>query len=145
VDAFAGLEELYRKILGALRPTIGVSELRTRIQAFALASNEAKARLIAQLFNTLLTAREAAFLLDAGGILTDSGEFVAEMNAVISNLDDRPYPPVIFIAPRMVPSKMRRPLNDVSYVAVRSLKRDESQRLVSGLLKDRGVPISDWA
>ena len=67
------------------------------------------------------------------------------MNAVISNLDDRPYPPVIFIAPRMVPSKMRRPLNDVSYVAVRSLKRDESQRLVSGLLKDRGVPISDWA
>ena len=78
MDAFAGLEELYRKILGALRPTIGVSELRTRIQAFALASNEAKARLIAQLFNTLLTAREAAFLLDAGGILTDSGEFVAK-------------------------------------------------------------------
>ena len=105
VDAFAGLEELYRKILGALRPTIGVSELRTRIQAFAIASNEAKARLIAQLFNTLLTAREAAFLLDAGGILTDSGEFVAKMNAVISNLDDRLYPPVIFIAPRMVPSE----------------------------------------
>jgi tetratricopeptide (TPR) repeat protein len=143
VDAFAGLEELYRKILGALRPTIRVSELTTRIQAFAIATNEEKARLTAQLFNSLLPAREASILLDTGGILADSGELVAEINEVISNLSDRPYPPVIIIAPRMVPSKMRRPQNDVCYVAIKSLKRGEAERLISGLLKDRSVTISD--
>lgn len=145
VDAFAGLEELYRKVLGTLRPTIGVSELRTRIQAFAIATVEEKALLIAQLFNSLLGSREASIILDTGGVLADSGEFVSEINSVIDKLDDRPYPPVIFIAPRMVPLKLRRSQNDLAYISIKSLKRDESERLISGLLKDRGVPLSDVA
>ncbi len=145
VDAFAGLEELYRKVLGALRPTVGISELRTRTQAFSIATVEEKARLIAQLFSSLLGSREASIVLDTGGVLTDSGEFVSEVNSVIDKLDDRPYPPVIFIAPRMVPLKLRRLQNDLSYISIKSLKREESERLISGLLKDRSVPLSDVA
>lgn len=145
VDSFAGLEELYRKNLGALRPTIGVGELKTRIHAFSVAARKEKVRLVAQLFNSLLPAREAALLLDTGGILTDSGEFVAEVNEVIDNLEDRPHPPAIIVSPRMIPSRLRRPQNDVSYVAIKSLRREESERLISGLLKDRSVAISDSA
>jgi tetratricopeptide (TPR) repeat protein len=145
VDAFAGLEELYRKIVGALRPTISVGELKTRIQAFIVAGRGEKLRLISQLFNSLLPAREAAMLLDTGGVLTDNGEFVAEINEVIDNLEDKPHPAAIFVVLRMIPSRLRRPQNDVSYVAIKSLRRDESVRLISGLLKDRSVAFSDTA
>jgi tetratricopeptide (TPR) repeat protein len=143
VEAFVGLEELYRKILGTLRPTISVGELKTRILAFTIASKEEKARLIAQLFNSLLPAREAVLVLDTGGVLTDSGNFVIEINDVIDRLEDRPHPPAIFVTPRMIPLKLRRPQDDVSYVAIKTLKREESERLISALLKDRNIPVSD--
>ncbi|MEZ5982398.1 MAG: tetratricopeptide repeat protein [Parvularculaceae bacterium] len=145
VDAFAGLEELYRKVLSTLRPTIGATELRTQIAAFAIATDAERVRLVAQLFNSLLTAREASVISGCRGILTDAGAFVTEIDEVISKLDDRPHPPVVFVAPRMVPLRLRRVQNDVAYVAVKSFKRDESERLISGLLKDQGVQLSDWA
>jgi hypothetical protein len=145
LDAFSGLDELYRKILAALRPTITTSELKTRIQAFGIAPPDERRRLVAQLFNSLLPAREAALLLDTGGILSDSGEFVPEMNEVINHLETKPHPPLIVVAPRMVPHKLRRREDDISYVAVKSLKRDSSERLISGLLKDRSVALNDSA
>ena len=103
LDLFAGLEELYRRILATLRPSITAKELLKRIQSFSIAPIEEKRRLVAQLINSLLPANEAAFLIDKGGVLTDAGEFTTELNEVISHIEGRPHPPAIIIAPRMVP------------------------------------------
>jgi tetratricopeptide (TPR) repeat protein len=143
LDAFAGLEELYRKVLAALRPTIRSSEIQTRMKAFDIANSNEKARLVAQLLNSLLSAREAALVLDAGGVLTDSGQFVPEMNQIVGHLEAKPYPPLIVVAPRMIPQKLRRPEDDVSYVAIRSLKWDASERLISALSRDTEIQLSD--
>ena len=45
----------------------------------------------------------------------------------------------------MIPRLLRRPEDDVSYLAVKSLKRDSSERLISRLLKDKGIPLNDGA
>ena len=66
VEAFTGLEELYQLVLAALRPSISARDLLTRIQGFRVASDEEKARLIADQLNALFIAREAVFILDAG-------------------------------------------------------------------------------
>ncbi|RTL73843.1 MAG: hypothetical protein EKK36_12750 [Bradyrhizobiaceae bacterium] len=142
LDSFSGLEELYRKVSVALRPTMLASEIRTRLQAFNIASQDEKSRLVAQLINSLVSAREAALLLDTGGALSDSGQLGPELDDVISRLENRPYPPLVIVAPRMIPRKLRRSEDDISYVAVRSLPRDACERLVSGLLKDSGTTVS---
>ena len=69
IDPFAGLEELYRKFVITLRPAMTASELKTRIQAFAIASAPERRRLVAQLINSLLGAHEAVVLLDNGGLI----------------------------------------------------------------------------
>jgi tetratricopeptide (TPR) repeat protein len=143
LDPFVGLEELYRKILATLRPTITASELRKRVQSFAIAPVEEKRRLVAQLINSLLAANEAAFLMDKGGVLTDAGGLTAELNEVISRLEAKPHPPAIIISPRMVPMKLRRPENDLAYLAVKSLKRESAERIIGRLLKDRGLGVTD--
>jgi tetratricopeptide (TPR) repeat protein len=143
LDPFAGLEELYRRILATLRPTVTASELLMRVQSFAIASIEEKRRLVAQLINSLLAANEATFLMDKGGVLTDTGGFTAEFNEVISHLEARPHPPAIIISPRMVPMKFRRSENDVSYLAVKSLRRESAARIIGRLLKDRGLSVTD--
>jgi hypothetical protein len=119
-----------------------VRELRVNIQGYEIASIEEKRRLTAQLLNSLLTAHEAAFLIDKGGVLTDSGSLEPEFDQVISLLEYRPHPPVIIVSPRMVPFKYRRQQDDLSYLSVRSLKRESTERLISRLLKDRSIRIT---
>ena len=143
IEQFSGLDELYRKILAALRPAITATELKTRIQGYDVASKKEKHRLIAQLLNSVLPANEAAFLLDKGGILTDAGSLASEIHEIISHLEARPHPPAIIVSPRMIPRKLRRPEDDVSYLAVKSLKRDSSERLISRLLKDQSIQVTD--
>ncbi len=143
IEEFSGLDELYRKILTTLRSTISVRELRVRIQGYDVASIKEKQRLVAELLNSLLLANEAALLIDKGGILNDSGSLTEEINDVISHLETKPHPPTIIISPRMIPRKLRRLEDDVSYLAVRSLKRDAAERLISKLLKDQAIPVTD--
>lgn len=143
IELFSGLDELYRKIIAALRPTMSAKELLARIHGYDVAPVDKKRQLIAQLLNSLLLANEATFLIDKGGILTDAGNISPEINGVISYLEARPHPPAIIISPRMIPRKLRRPEDDVSYLAVKSLKRDSAERLISRLLKDREIPVID--
>lgn len=143
LDAFTGIDELYRKTIAALRPAATVSEIKTRIQAFGIASADEKRLLVAQLFNSLLPVREVAHLIDTGGVLMDSGALVPELNDVINHVETKPHPPLVIIAPRMVPLKLRRAEDDISYIAAKSLPRDVSKRLLSGLLRDKSVSVSD--
>lgn len=143
IESFSGLDELYRKVLAALRPAMTAGDLRTRLQGYSIASGDEKRRLIAQLLNSLVLTNEAAMLVDKGGILTDAGNFTTEINDIISLLEARPHPPTIVVAPRMIPMKLRRPEDDVSYLALKSLKRDSCAHLISRLLKDKGVSITD--
>lgn len=145
IDSFSGIHELYRSILTTLRPTLTAKELRSRIQAFELASLDEQRRQTADLLNALLPAQEAAFLVDNGGILTDSGSLTDEVNALVSKLTTKPHPPAIIIAPRMIPSKLRRSENDLAYVGVRSLSYDATKRLLSRLSKDKEIIFSDDA
>ncbi|MGR9374927.1 toll/interleukin-1 receptor domain-containing protein [Rhizobium leguminosarum] len=145
IDAFSGIHELYRNILIALRPTLSARDLKGRIQAFELASLDEKRRQTADLLNSLLLAQEAAFLVDNGGILTDSGALTEELNAVVSKLATKPHPPAIIIAPRMIPKKLRRSENDLAYVGVRALPYEATKRLLSRLTKERDIVLSDDA
>ena len=145
IDAFSGIHELYRNILTTLRPTLTAKELRGRIQAFELASIDEKRRQTADLLNGLLPANEAAFLIDNGGILTDSGALTEELDEVISKLSARPHPPAIIIAPRMTPMKLRRAQNDLAYVGVRALSYEATKRLLLRLTKDRDISLSNEA
>lgn len=143
VEEFSGLEELYRRVLTALRPTITISQLKTHILSFDVSPVTERPWLIAQLLNSLLLANEATYLVDGGGLLTDAGSLAPEINDVVSLLEARPHPPIVLIAPRMIPKRLRRQEDDMSYLAVRSLKRDASVRLISKLLRDRGLSVSD--
>jgi hypothetical protein len=136
LDQFSGLEELNRKIISTLRPTITAADLRVQIQGFAIASEQEKRRLIAQLVNSLLATHDAVMIVDRGGLLTDAGSLAPEINEVLSFLNARPHPPAVFIAPRMIPLKGRRKEDDISYLSVKSLKPSESERLIGMLLKD---------
>ena len=141
VSSFNGVEELYRKFLRTLRPSITASELRTRLHTFSTANHTEKLRLTAQMINSLLVAREAVFLVDEGGMLQDSGAFVPEINELIGFLEAKPHPPVCIIAPRMIPRKFRRAEDDISYVGLQSLKRESSERLLSRLLRDQDITV----
>lgn len=143
IGAFSGLEELYRKLTVGLRPTLAAKELRIRIQSFQVASPDEKRRMVAEVLNSLLAANEAAFLVDTGGIVADSGQLEAEINEVVGRLQPQPHPPAIIIAPRMIPLKYRRREDDISYLALKSLGRDASKRLISRLVKDLGIMIDD--
>jgi Flp pilus assembly protein TadD len=142
IDDFSGLDELYRKVLSALRPNITAGELRTRIQGFAAASSTERPRLVAQLLNSLSSANEAALLIDNGGLLTDAGELTAEINQVVGHLNSRPHPSIALISTRMISKRLRRSENDLAYVAVKSLNRQTSTRLMSKLLRDNNLSVS---
>lgn len=117
----------------------------TRIHGYDVAPADEKRQLIAQLLNSLLLADETSLLIDKGGVLTDAGSLAPEINEIISHLETRPHPPAIIISPRMIPRKLRRPEDDVSYLAVGSLKRDSTERLILRLLKDQAISVTDEA
>jgi tetratricopeptide (TPR) repeat protein len=142
INEFSGLEELFRAVLYALRPSISSKEFRTRIFSFSAANEAEKKRQIAALLNSVLAGREAVLLLDKGGVLTDSGAFHPEVASIIALLESRPHPPVAIISARSVPLRFRPLTNDIAYVGVTALSRDESVRLASRLFKDYGQPIS---
>ena len=136
IDDFAGLEELYRKLIAVLRPSMNARDLVTRATAFSIANVAEKRRQIAELINSALTAREAIWFIDTGGLLTDSGTFQPEISSIVDLLLDRPHPPLAMIAPRMVPKRLRCPTEDVAYVALKSWDREDSMRLAKRLFKD---------
>jgi tetratricopeptide (TPR) repeat protein len=142
IGNFSGLEELYRKLVTALRPSMSARELVARATAFGIADEKEKRRQIAELINSALVAREAVFFIDTGGLLTDAGAFQPEIASIISLLQDRPHPPLAMIAPRMVPTRLRRSEEDVAYVGLRSLDRDDSERLAKRLFKNSNSSIT---
>ncbi|MYD98227.1 MAG: hypothetical protein F4X98_12710 [Gammaproteobacteria bacterium] len=143
IGPFAGLDELFRTVLGSLRPTIRAEELLARIEDFNVATCGQRAQIVASELNALLHVREAAFVIDDGGLLTDSGGLVREINDVLDHLSSKPHPPVVFVSPRMIPRRLRRPANDVSYLAVRSLSREATERIISALLRNEGLTVNE--
>ena len=143
IEPFAGLDELYRTILGALRPTMLTSELLCQVESFDVASCEERARMVARELNALLPARETVFVVDNGGLLTDSGSLVPEFNDVLDHLSSSPHPPVVFVSPRMIPGRFRRSADDISYMAVKSLGREATERIISALLRRHDVTLGE--
>jgi len=142
IDEYSGLEELFRKVLFKMRPSANGSEIRTRVDSFTISNEAEKKRQISSLLNSVLLGREAIFLLDAGGLLTDSGAFQPEISSIIDLLESRPHPPIAIISTRMMPFRFRRPKNDIAYVGIRSLTHGESVRLTSRLFKDHDLAIT---
>ena len=136
ISEYSGLEEIFRQVLGALRPAITGHELRTRLSSFEVATEPEKYRQIAALFNSVLPAREAAMVIDSGGVLTDTASFQPEIARLIDLLESHPHPPLAFVSLRSIPLRNRRHQNDVAHVGLGSLKREEAVRLASRLLKD---------
>ena len=143
VEPFAGLEELYQAVLAALRPTILARDLLSRIQGFKIASRDDKIRLISQQLNAVLHDREAAFVIDKGGVLTDAGSLTPELHDILDYLEASPHPPVTFISSRMIPRRMRRSENDISYLPVTSLKREATEGIISRLARGNEITLSE--
>ena len=142
IRPFEGLEELHRTIIGALQPTLSAIEIIDDIKEFSSASDEERVELVAAELNKLLKEREAAFLIDDDGLLTDRGSLVPELNEVLEHVDSSPHPPLVMISPRMIPMRHRRVADDISYLPVRSLERDAAKRLISSLARGRGVALT---
>ena len=145
LEPFTGLEELYRAVLAALRPSMPARSLLSTVHGFQTASVEDKTLLVCQQFNSLLSSREAACVIDKGGVLTDAGALIPEIDGVLAHLDAQPHPPIVFISPRMIPRKLRRTDEDISYLSVTSLSYDATEGLISRLHRSRGITISENA
>ena len=145
VPPFTGLYELYRTVLGALRPTIQATELLELIEEFNAVPRQQRAKLLATELNTLLPVRETVFVLDHGGLLTDSGSLVPEFDDILNHLLSNPHPPIVFISPRMIPRRFRRSNDDLSYLAIKSLDREATERIISALLRTKGLTLGEDA
>ena len=145
VPPFTGLDELYRTVLGALRPTLRATELLELVKEFNAAPCQQRARHLAVELNSLLPERETAFVLDYGGLLTDSGSFAPEFDDILDHLLSNPHPPIVFISPRMIPRRFRRSDDDLSYLAVKSLGREATERIISALLRAKGLTLGEDA
>ena len=143
IEYFTGLEELYRTILTTLHPTMSVRSLLVRAQSFEVASLTEKQRLIAQLINNLFVDREAAFVIDKGGLLTDSGALIPEIDSALNHIQAKPYPPIVFISPRMIPRSARRTTDDLSYLPVRSLNRDAASLIISTVALTKNIGLNN--
>ena len=142
---FSGLEELYRSVLSALKPSLPARKFLSTVIGFRAASSEEKQRLVAQEFNALLLDREAAFVMDKGGVLTDAGAMLPEIDAIVANIEAQPHPPVIFVSPRMIPRRFRRREEDVSYLALTSLSSAATEELISHLTRGLSIKLSGTA
>ena len=139
ISQYDGPEELYRNILTSLRPTMSASELRSRISGFNLANSDQKIQMISQVINSLLPSNEAAFLMDEGGILKESGALNSEIVKIVEGFEANPHPPVTFISSRMMPQRYRDNHDDMAFTAIRALGWDDTVKLTSTLLKRRSV------
>ena len=135
VDLYAGFDEIYRRTLSTLRPSMGIKDFVDAAKSFALLSDPEKAERIAREINELQQSGGAAFLLDSGGVLRDSGQLTAEFEQIIDRLGSRPHPAIVIISPRMTPRNKRRGAGDIAYLAVGALSRDNTQRLISWALR----------
>ncbi len=142
VNEFSGLDELFRSVLSGIRPSMTAREFITRNTTFEASDRNNKIRQISQLLNSLLSSNEATFIIDDGGVLDDAGALQSEIDDIVSNLETRPHPPVIFIAPRMIPEKHRRREKDISYLSLRSLRPEYSKRLMQRLLRDKDISVA---
>ncbi|WP_374427492.1 TIR domain-containing protein [Paracoccus sp. (in: a-proteobacteria)] len=139
LDSFEGFDNIYRAVISSIRPSLNLAGLRDKVVAFADLTEEEKAVEIAKEVNGLLPDREVLYVLDAGGLLRDDGSLQPEFDAILNHVEDRPYPPLVFISPRMIADKLRRPASDLIYLSVSALKRDDAARIISGLLKEKGI------
>lgn len=139
LEDFEGYDDIFRAVLSALRPNISILEMRDRVVSFETMEQAEKAQEIAAEINGLLDDREAIHVIDSGGLLRDNGALQPEFDTILDSIKDRPHPPIVFISPRMVPLKLRRQAQDVAYCSIPALSREEAERLISSLLKDRDL------
>jgi tetratricopeptide (TPR) repeat protein len=139
LDSFEGYDDIYRAIISNLRPSIPISELLNLAAKFEDLSPEGKATQIASEINGLLDDRETLHVIDSGGLLREDGSLQPEFDAILNEVADRPHPPLVFISTRMIPQARRRATSDLAYLSVSALSREDTERLISGLLKDRDV------
>ena len=142
VDLLDGYEEIFRKLCHEVAPMWPLRALRTRIAGFALAKDNEKAEQIARLFDQLVDNREAIFVHDSGGLLDSDGALQKPFRSIFAKMKKRPYPTIVFIARRMIPSRQRAGL-DIVYSALSSLDDDQVRQLAGFLLVDSSIPYVD--
>ena len=64
IDEYSGYSEIYRRVLAKIRPNMNATEYSTHIQAFSIASDSEKPRLISQIINSLLGVNEVLIWLN---------------------------------------------------------------------------------
>jgi hypothetical protein len=142
IDELDGLEEIYRKLSEKLAPVSTLSAYRTRILAFATESEVGKERLIVQLLERVIDAREAIFIVDRGGLLDHEGSFQSPMRKVVAQLNPQRRPCVIFIAERMMPQIRQHEVDGLVYCRLSPLSADESKQLFGLMLRNAGTDYS---
>lgn len=141
LDSFDGYDDIYRAVISSLRPSISVVDLKKLIEDFQSADNKRKSQIIANEINGIVHDRETLYVFDGGGLLRENGSFQPEIEAILDGVVDKPHPPIVFISPRMIPRRLRRGADDLAYLSVSALTREDSERLIAGLLKECDVKV----
>ncbi|MCD1626812.1 TIR domain-containing protein [Seohaeicola saemankumensis] len=139
LDSFEGFDDIYRAMVSSIRPSISITRLRDKVVEFADLDENQKAKAIADEINALLPDREVLYVFDSGGLLRDDGSLQPEFDEILNHIEDKPFPPVVFLSSRMIPHKLRRNADDLAYLSVSSLNREDTGRIISGLLKEKGI------
>ncbi|MGV1870918.1 TIR domain-containing protein [Agrobacterium rosae] len=142
IEAYAGFDEIFRQVVAAIHPSLGMSEFVKRLHDFSELSDKEKARLIAKEINDLAADNVVIFAKDAGGLLHESGALSVEMNSVIDHLTDHPHPPLVIISPRMSARQLRRSPQDIAYLSTPVLNREDATKLTSWVLRSVGATPS---
>ncbi|MGV8839259.1 MAG: TIR domain-containing protein [Bauldia sp.] len=142
IEQFDGLEEIYRKVLGINHSPHQISTLRTRIQAFQIADETERLRLIAQLLARSIEDREAIVFRDAGGLLGDDGSLQYAIGSILSRAEKTFYPPIVFIAERAVPAAVRRNFPGIVFCPLPALDRAAARQLMGFGLQKKNVPYT---
>ncbi|MFB7147131.1 TIR domain-containing protein [Agrobacterium deltaense] len=135
IEAYAGFDEIYRQVLAAIHPSLRMKEFIAHLETFSQQTDKEKARTIAKEINDLAADNVVVFAKDAGGLLHESGALSEEMNRVVDNLVDHPHPPLVIISPRMSARHLRRSPQDVAYLAMPTLNREDATKLISWALR----------
>lgn len=135
VEPYAGFDEIFRQITATINPSLGIKSYVEAAIKFSEKTSDEKADVIAQMLNGLLTENLVCVAIDAGGLLHASGALTPEMENIIDRLNDHPHPPLAIISPRMTPRNVRRSANDIAYVAVGALTRDDAGRLIAWTMR----------
>lgn len=143
INENAEISDLYRSLVDLGRPPFEGDLLAAATRFEGLSYHQKLAEIVGILEN-IQDNNETIFIIDAGGLLQDSGELVGLFKDIIRELSKktciRPY--FVFILFRTPPIAAREPSQLMPYFRVDALDHEDVRNLISLHVKSKGQPAA---